>query len=90
MSNNTQKKIVVLKTPDSRFFEQAHLILRDHVEYNEKTMAEEANRIVARAQSRHVYQKTKKEPSPLFCRIGWFFLGIFTATAIMALTALLF
>lgn len=90
MSNNTQKKIVVLKTSDSRFFEQAHLILRDHVDYNEGTMAEEANRIIARAESQRIYKKIKKEPSAFFCRISWFFGGIFTAIGIMVLTSFLF
>ena len=34
--------------------------------------------------------KTKKEPSPVLWRLGWFFFGICTAVGIMALTALLF
>ena len=85
-----QKKIVVLKTADSRFFEQAHLILRDHVDCRDGAMVEEANRIIAHAESQRIYRKTKKEPSPVLWRLGWFFFGICTAVGIMALTALLF
>ena len=90
MSNNTQKKIIVLKTPDSRYFEGAHLILRDCVDYNESTLAEEANRIVARAENQRIYRKRKKATTPALRQWGWFFLGIFTAMGIMALTSFLF
>ncbi len=89
MQKNTQKKMVVLKTANSRSFEEVHLILRDNMDYREGAMVEEANRIIANAEQHKIYRKPKEPPSAIHIRLFWFFTGIVTTMSIVSLTVLL-
>ena len=88
MKNSTQKQIIVLKTDDSRLFEEAHLILReDPVDCPNIVL--EANRIVARAEAGRIYGKRTPKSPLLPWRLAWFFGGMCTTVGIAAITALL-
>jgi hypothetical protein len=91
MQKILQKKIIVLKTETSRNFEEVHLILREEsgADADANSLAEEANRILQKAEQRRLGGKSLREPSDLRIRLGWFFIGVFTALGIVSLVALL-
>ena len=56
-----QKKMIIIKNPGSRFFEEAYFILKEDQGEDErdmKDMVEEANRII----SKNIQNKEKKRP----------------------------
>ena len=91
MQKSMQKKMIILKTQESRCFEEVYLILRDHIDSisEENGIVEEANRIIRQAQSCRIYQKRPLIPSSAKLRFLWFFGGVLTTLAIVTLTALL-
>ena len=88
MNNSTQKQIIVLHTDNSRFFEQAHFILRAEP-CDENSMVTEANRIIARAEAGRIYGKHRPKPSFLSSRLFFFLAGVFTTLAAGAISTLL-
>ena len=91
MQNTMQKRMIVLKTADSRFFEEAHLILKETSTTSESddSMVQEANRILQNARNLRIYQTKRKTPSPMMTRMKWFFLGCATSIGIVFFTSLL-
>ena len=56
-----QKKMIKIKNPESRFFEEAYFILKEECDGDEtdiKDMVEEANRIIGNS----IRKKQKKRP----------------------------
>jgi hypothetical protein len=92
MQNTMQKRILVLKTADSRYFEEAHLILKENPaeQAEDDSMVAEANRILQNARNLRIYPKKRRVPSPLALRMKWFFLGCATTIGIVFFTSMLY
>lgn len=88
MKNSTQKQIIVLKTEDSPYFEEAHLILKEG-RVEDDGMVSEACRIISRAQARHIYTPYGRKHRPPASRMTWFFMGVATTLVVGCVSALL-
>jgi hypothetical protein len=80
----TNKRMVIVKSNDSKLFEEAHFILReDPTELSLPDLLEEANRIVEKSRFPGSAKKGKRR--------NWQFVaGIFTGAAIEALGLVLY
>lgn len=79
-----QRRMVVVKSNDSKLFEEAHFILReDPVELPLPDLLEEANRIVEKSRFPTPRQAVKRKNRQ-------FIVGLFTGAAIEALGLILF
>ena len=87
MQKSIQKKIIVLKTEDSQYFEEAHLILREE-RCDRSDMVAEACRIISRAEATRIYLPSgRHHRSP--SRMAWFFMGAATALVTGSVGALI-
>lgn len=67
MEKNCQRKMIILKNPNSRFFDEAYLILKDSLDEEQAESAdilEEANKLLA---SRIVEVDERKRHRPWLC-----------------------
>lgn len=89
MTNSTQKQMIVFKTENSPYFEEAHLILKEsHMQ--DDGMVKEACRIISRAEARRIYAPIgRNNPRPPASRMAWFFMGVVTTLGIGSISALL-
>ncbi len=88
MQKSTQKTIIVLKTEDSQYFEEAHLILREDAS-DRHDMVAEACRIISRAEATRIYASSVKRIHRPLPRMTWFFMGVATTLAVGSISALL-
>ena len=92
MQTSIPKTVIILQTPQSAYFEQAHLILRSGVSQKEPTHAivEEANRIILQAEAGKIRHKIPKERESASQKLLWFFLGMLSSLAVGAVSVLLY
>lgn len=100
MYKGAQKKIIVLKSPDSRYFDEAHFIVKesfreDATEESINEMIEEANRILNDSMLYDYFDpsnvKKKQKPNLQFIKFSlWYALGALSCAGAMILSAKLF
>ncbi len=89
MTNSQQKQMIVFKTEDSLYFEEAHFILKEEQGMDDG-MVTEACRIISRAEARRIYAPLgRKAHRPPASRMAWFFMGIATCLGIGCVSTLL-
>ena len=92
MQKSTSKTVLVLKTKDSRCFEEAHLILKDNYEAKPPSgsLLAEANRIIlqAGAMGERCGEKTSAKAEE-DRRLRWFAAGVLTGLGACFLGAFL-
>ena len=82
MLKGAQKRMIVIKTSDSKFFEEAYFVVKPNCYEDELDMIVEADRIVERVIDRKKSEKKMKSPSKkniIFClcgAMGGIFMGI--------------
>jgi len=101
MYRGAQKKVIVLKNPDSRYFDEAHFILKenfreDATEESINEMIEEANRILNESMLYDYFdpsnaKKKRSKRNVQFMLFSlWYALGALSCAGAMILSAKLF
>ena len=85
MLKGAQKRMIVIKTSDSKFFEEAYFVVKPNCHEDELDMIAEADRIAARFIDRKKSEKKMRavgKKNVIFClcgAIGGVFMGILGA-----------
>lgn len=94
MIRGAQKKMIVIRTHDSRVFEEAYFVMRRDTEgaVEDCDMLMEADRIIRRSTSGsggHPPDGEKKRLRPWFSRALWLLIGVLIGSGSMGLLMLL-
>ena len=88
MLKGAQKQMIVIRTGDSRYFDEAYFVLRREVKtppHAEYDMLREANRILAESEPNPTTQKNRPTPRGILL----FLLGILSGGVVASLICLL-
>lgn len=88
MVKGISRRVIVVRSPDQRFFEQAIFLLREDVLHANAVTEEQVVR-QARQAAAHYVQRTAQQPEGVARLPGWlwFLLGAGTVCAMWSLTA---
>ena len=85
MLKGAQKRMIVIKTSDSKFFEEAYFVVKPNADEDELDMIAEADRIATKVIDRKKSEKKMRaigKKNIIFClcgAIGGIFMGILVA-----------
>ena len=88
MLKGAQKQMIVIRTGDSRYFDEAYFVLRKEVKtppHTEHDMLREANRILAESEPNSTMQKKRRSSHGILL----FLLGILSGSGVASLVCLL-
>ncbi|MBQ8840184.1 MAG: hypothetical protein IJ004_02555 [Clostridia bacterium] len=81
MEKSCQKRIVYLKNPKSKYFDEAYFILKKNVCESEESLVKEAERILGKATITQCEEKQQDSVGIIPCLIGAFSGAIVTFLA---------
>ncbi len=84
MIKGAQKRMIVVKTADSKLFEEAYFVMRGDMNVSEGDMVSEANKIIERCNVKR-RERARRAPSALLVAIFSFIGGsIFSCLTVLA------
>ncbi len=89
MIKGAQKRMIVVKTADSRMFEEAYFVMRGEVSIPEGDMVAEANRIIEDCQIKRAERAKRRSSAiliPICSFLGGNVLGILITLAVVLLS----